>query len=141
MAITNVTFQRRQKYQEPTESGMGKLLGVAGLVAGGVAGGMAGGPKGAILGAQAGQGLGSTIGGYVDPAKAGGAIQEAQAQAPQQMDNAISRRVAQQAEDKLAVLKQAEAALPYVTKDMRDQYASTIVKATMEEERRRAMGA
>lgn len=142
MAISTVSYQRKQKTESPKESTFGKLLGGAGLIAGGVAGAMSGGGfRGAVLGAQAGSNIGGTVGNIIDPARAGGTVQQSQASGTQQMDGAISRRLAQQASDKLTVLKQAEQALPFVDKDIRDKYASTIVQATIEEERRRAMGA
>lgn len=131
-------YQRKAEVKEAKESEMGKFLQVGGAVVGGIAGGIAGGPMGAMGGASTGASLGSTIGGVVDPARPGEVIQK-ETITTDQPDNAMNRRLAQSKEDRLVTLRNAEAALGQLPKELQQQYASPIVSATMAEEKRRAM--
>lgn len=102
------------------------------LTIGGAAiGGIAGGPQGALTGAGAGQ-------------MAAGVLAPPQAQAPM-ADNggsqaaAMARRQQQMSQDNLATLKQAEANLPHLPEDLRQQYGPSIIRARMMEEQKRGM--
>ena len=87
-----------------------------------------GGEGGAAAGAQAGRDSGN--------------IFNAQAPAPQTIQtnsdsSAMARRMRQLSEDRLAVLRQSEAALAELPEPLRRQYAPAIVEARMLEEQKR----
>lgn len=113
--------------QKPS-GGLGEVLGIGGAVIGGIMGG--GAP-----GAAAGAGVGQTAGNMLEPPEApqqpvNSSLSEA---------NAMKRRQEQLATDNLAVLKQAEASLPSLPEDMRQQYSPAIIQARMLEQQRRGM--
>jgi hypothetical protein len=140
MAVTIKPYQKKVQYEEASDSTGSKILGVLGGIAGGVAGAMTGTPMGVIGGASAGASLGGSIGGAVDPATAGGRSGGGQAGYVQQDESAMQRRLGKSQEDRLAVLRQSEAALAQLPKELREEYAAPIVAATMAEEKKRAMG-
>lgn len=120
------------------KSALGELLPIAGAVAGGYIGYQAGGgAPGALKGAGAGAALGqlgaNTLDGDSGPR-------------PQQLSSnseaaAMSRRMQQQSQDNLADFRKAEAALPYLPEDLRQEYGPAIVRARMMEEQRRGLNA
>lgn len=130
----------RQQVSSGKESKWGRALQTVGMVGGGVVGGIAGNAPGAMAGAAAGANLGGTIGGLVDPAKAGTVKETPVAPTVETGDSAMSRKLEAARQERLAILKQAEAALPQLDPELRRQYAQPIIEATMAEERRKAMG-
>jgi hypothetical protein len=141
MAVTIKPYRTKTEYTAGKDSTGSKVLGVLGAVGGGIVGGIAGGPAGAIAGASAGSSLGGTLGGMVDPAKAATQSGGEQVGGVESADqNAMERRLGKSQQDRLAVLRQSEAALAQLPKELREEYAAPIVAATMQEEKRRAMG-
>ncbi len=97
---------------------------------GGVTGALLGGPSGALMGASAGQ----TAGGLINSGQIPAQTVESSGQA-----EAMARRQQQLAQDNLNTLKQAQAALPQLPENVRQQYAPAIIKARMMEEQSRGM--
>ncbi len=118
---------------QPRDSGFKELLALGGGVAGGVIGGSAGG-VGAVPGAAAGVGIGQTAGSILDPNKPQQENPQAGGQA-----SAMARRQAQMSQDNLATLKQAEASLPSLPEELRQQYAPAIIRARMMEQQARGI--
>lgn len=112
---------------------LSNLLGIGGAVTGGIIGGAGTGgtPQGAMMGATAGYGLGQAAGNVLTPQ------QQQQQSLPQTEMEALRRRHAQLNTDNLAILKQAEAQLPSLPEELRQQYAPAIIQARMAEEQRR----
>jgi hypothetical protein len=133
-------YRTKTEYTAGKDSTGSKVLGVLGAIGGGLAG-LAGGPAGVITGASAGASLGGTVGGMVDPAKAATQSGGEQVGGVEPVDqSAMARRLGKSQQDRLAVLRQSEAALAQLPKELREEYAAPIVAATMQEEKRRAMG-
>lgn len=109
-----------QVIRPQTDSGndLRNLLTIGGAVVGGVYGG--------APGAAAGAGLGQMAGGMLAP-------QQSPQQNPQGGSEAaaMARRQAQMSQDNLGALKQAEATLPSLPENLRQEYAPAIVKARM----------
>jgi len=140
MATTIKPYRTKTEYTAGKDSTGSKVLGVLGAIGGGIAG-LAGGPAGVITGASAGASLGGTVGGMVDPAKAATQSGGEQVGGVEPVDqSAMARRLGKSQQDRLAVLRQSEAALAQLPKELREEYAAPIVAATMQEEKRRAMG-
>jgi hypothetical protein len=125
--------------QTPGEESKASKYGTLGGAAiGGLVGMKAGSP---LAGASAGGTLGGWIGGMFGQPTAGTRSEQFEIQPMETSgDSAMSRKLASARQDRLAVLRQAESSLPQLPQELRDQYADTIVRATMEEEKRRAMG-
>jgi hypothetical protein len=141
MAVPVGALKRKQDVTAGKESTLAKMLSVGGGVVGGILGGMATGGAGAIGGAAGGSSLGGMIGGMLDPAKQATAAATKEADMLETSgDSAMARKLAAAREDRLAALRQAEASLPQLPPELREAYAPTIVQATMQEEKRRAMG-
>lgn len=101
-------------------------------IGGGIAGAVYGGPGGAVAGAGAGQ----LAGGILSP-------QKPPQENPQSGGGeaaAMTRKQQQMSQDTLGTLKQAEASLPTLPENLRQQYAPAIIQARMLEEQKRGMG-
>lgn len=110
----------------PPKKGNGELFQIGGAIAGGIVGGPAG--------AMTGYSLGGALGGMENQSNK-------QAQGTQQsgQSDAMMRRQQQMAQDNLQVLKNAEASLPTLPEELRQQYAPAIVQARMMEEQKRGL--
>lgn len=120
--MAQVNLPAKRSSQAPT------LFGLAGAVAGAASGG-------GIPGAMAGASVGQTAGGLLTaqnapPPTVGGGNSEAMA---------MARKNQQSAQDNLAVLKKAEADLPGLPEDLRQQYSPAIIQARMLEEQKRGL--
>jgi hypothetical protein len=120
------------------ESKASKYGALGGAAVGGLLGLKAGSP---VAGAAAGSSLGGLVGGMFGEPTPGTRSEQFEIQPMETSgDNAMARKLASARQDRLALLRQAEASLPQLPPELREQYADTIVRATMEEEKRRAMG-
>ena len=113
--------------QPQNNNGLNEILPIAGAVVGGIYGG----PQGAVAGAGAGQ----MAGGILNPQKPGAPTADSGGSEAA----AMARKQAQMGQDNLEVLKQAEAHLPSLPEDMRQQYAPAIIQARMLEQQKRGM--
>ncbi len=110
----------------PSSSGLNDLL----TIGGGAAGAYYGGPMGAAAGMGAGQAAGGIL--NAPPPQA--------PSVPQGDSAAMARRQMQESQDNLAILKQAEASLPSLPENLRQQYAPAIIEARMKAEQDRKNG-
>lgn len=119
------------------DNDIGRFLGVLGGGVGAVIGAKAGGgPAGALAGASAGIGVGQSLGNMFAQNDQSQQMQNVQPSS----DDAVGRRIAAAKSDRLQTLREAEASLPKLPQDMREQYAPAIVQALMAEEKRRMSG-
>lgn len=138
MPIQIAQIRKKTTQEGGKESQAGKYGALAGAAIGGLLG-AAGGPGAALGGAGAGASLGGLVGGMFGKSEAPEVKETVSPQAVEIDDSAMTRRLAGQRQDRLAILQQAEAALQQLPKELRQEYASPIVQATMMEERRKAM--
>lgn len=110
---------------QPQPSGLSSILPLAGMAIGSF-----GGPGGAAAGST----IGSVAGGMVDPTRQS---QQLPTSGNSEAD-AMARRSQQQ--DPLTTLKQAEAVLPNLPENIRQQYAPAITQARVMAEQKQSQG-
>jgi len=118
-------------------AGMGQQIGAA---LGGAAGLVTGGPIGAIKGAAGGAGIGGTLGGMVDPGRAGSVQQPAQTQGIQMQSGAVDRRLQEIQNSPQFALQQAKSALNELPAEVQKEYAPTIEMALEASRRAQKVG-
>jgi hypothetical protein len=134
-------FKKRIEQSPAQESKAAKYGAIGGSIVGGVIGAVAGKTPGAAMGgAASGGSLGGMIGGAFGQSTPGATRESFDKQPVETSDSAMSRKLEAARQERLAVLRQAEAALPQLDPELRRQYAQPIIEATMAEERRKAMG-
>lgn len=114
---------------------LSQLLQIGGAVGGAIAGGP--GVGAALGGAATGASLGGLAGGMISKPMAQNSAMGVGSPYPE--SNAMMRRTEQLSQDNLGVLKLAEASLPSLPEELRQQYSVPIIQARMLEEKNRGL--